>query len=433
MHIYFSGIGGAGIGPLALVAHQAGYEVSGSDMQSSQYTEMLEQEGIRLHIGQTKEQITLEHQNHPIDWIVFSSAVFYDANHPELSFAKDMGIKYSKRDEFLNIIINEHNLKLIAIAGTHGKTTTTSLVVWILSQLDVPVSYSVGAKIGSATDKPMAMGQFDPQAKYFVYECDEFDRNFLNFKPYLSIITVADWDHHDIYPTVDDYKQAFGQFIGQSQSTFIFDRDVKYLDIQPSEQITVVSLQNEQIGSIKLPGLHNRQNAQLTAEALCQKLQLNKEKVLEAIGNFPGVSRRFELIAPNIYSDYAHTPEEVAATLQLAHELSDQVVAVYEPLTNRRQHYMQDLYHSVFENVKKVYWLPSYLAREDPAQSILTPQQLVSKLSNKTDAQAVQRDDTLLKTIKEHAKAGDLVICLAGGGGDSLDEWLKKHHDSLAN
>jgi UDP-N-acetylmuramate--alanine ligase len=434
MHIYFSGIGGAGIGPLALVAHQAGYEVSGSDMQPSQYTEMLQQKGVSLHIGQTKEQLVAAHQAHPIDWMVFSSAIFYtNPNHPELLFAQENNIKYSKRDEFLNVIINEHNLQLIAVAGTHGKTTTTALAVWILSQLGIPVSYSVGAKIGSASNEPLPMGHFDPQAKYFVYECDEFDRNFLSFKPYLSVITIVDWDHHDIYPTADDYKQAFRQYINQSQTTFIFDRDAQYLDIQPTEQISIVGLQNEQIGSIKFPGLHNRQNAWLTAQALCNKLQLDEERVLEAINRFPGVSRRFELIAPNIYSDYAHTPEEVTATLQLANELSDQVVAVYEPLTNRRQHYMQDLYHNVFESVKKVYWLPSYLAREDPNQTILTPEQLIAKLSTTTNAQATKRDDNLLKTIKEHARAGDLVICLAGGGGDSLDEWLKKHRDELTN
>jgi UDP-N-acetylmuramate--alanine ligase len=426
MHIYFSGIGGAGIGPLALIAHQAGYEVSGSDMQASQYTKMLEAEGVNLHIGQTTEQIALEHQQHPIDWIVFSSAIFFDPNNAELQFARQNGIKFSKRDEFLNTLINEHNLKLIAAAGTHGKTTTTAMVVWILNQLNIPASYSVGAKIGFGSDKK-DMGHYDPQAQYFVYECDEFDRNFLAFKPYLSIITSVDWDHHDVYPTADDYKQAFRQFISQSQTTFIFDRDAKYLGLEPSDKLQIIDIADEKLGSVKLPGLHNRQNGWLAATAVGSRLQLESNKVIDAINQFPGISRRFEQIATNIYSDYAHTPEEIAATLQMAKELSSQVVAVYEPLTNRRQHFMQDAYSHVFEPAKKAYWLPSYLAREDPAQEVLTPEYLISKLSPQTNAVAAKKDDNLLTAIKQHALSGDLVICLAGGGGNSLDEWLKQN------
>jgi UDP-N-acetylmuramate--alanine ligase len=433
MHIYFSGIGGAGIGPLALIAHQAGYEVSGSDMQPSQYTKLLQQKGIRLHIGQTKEQIAAEHQQHPIDWIVFSSAIFYtDPNHPELLFAKENNIHYSKRDEYLNKIISDHNLKFIAIAGTHGKTTTTALAVWIFKQLGLPISYSVGAKIAAnGIGEAEAMGCFDTNSEYFIYECDEFDRNFLSFKPFLSAITIADWDHHDVYQTAEDYKQAFRQFISQSQKTFVLDREAADLNLQPGNNIVVINQTERALNAIKLPGLHNRQNALVVTEALCQTLGFDKDRVLPIVARFPGLSRRFELIAPNVYSDYAHTPEEIAATLQLAHELSDQIVAVYEPLTNRRQHYMQDLYNGVFESVNKVYWLPSYLAREDPNQPILTPEFLITKLGPNTNAVVAKKDQALLEAIKQSAQAGNLVICMAGGGGDSLDEWLRQHRDEL--
>ena len=432
MHIFFSGIGGTGIGPLALLAHQAGYEVSGSDLQSSQYTDSLQKKGIRLHIGQTHEQIASEHQQHPIDWIVFSSAIFYtNPNHPELQFAKEAGIKYSKRDECLNKIIQDYSFKLIAIGGTHGKTTTTAMAVWVFRELGLPISYSVGAKIAPGGNKMEAMGQFDKTSQYFVYECDEFDRNFLSFTPFLSLISVVDWDHHDIYPTAEDYKQAFRQFISQSQATYLYNREADYLGLESSEAIKILDCQDDYLGNLKLPGLHNRQNGWLVLQALGQTLGFNQEKILEVINRFPGLSRRFELLAPNIYSDYAHTPEEINATLQLAHELSDNVVVVYEPLTDRRQHYMQDLYEHIFESTKQVYWLPSYLAREDPNQEILTPEYLVNKLSPQTKAVATVRDQALLDKIKQHAQNGDLVLCLAGGGGDSLDEWLRKNTSQL--
>jgi UDP-N-acetylmuramate--alanine ligase len=427
MHIYFSGIGGAGIGPLALIAKQAGYEVSGSDMQSSTYTDMLLKKGIHLHIGQEQAQIAAEHRENPIDWIVFSSAIFYtNPNHPELQFAKANGIKFSKRDECLNEIIQRYNLKLIAIAGTHGKTTTTALTIWLLKELGLPISYSVGAKIDtSASATSLAMGQFDTSSQYFIYECDEFDRNFLSFKPFLSIITTIDWDHHDIYPTFENYKQAFCQFINQSQHTFIYDRDAAKLGIPATATVATLDLSDQQLTNIKLAGQHNRQNAWLVIAALSQVLNCDKEKLLEVVGRFPGSARRFEKLAPNIYSDYAHTPEEIAATLQLAREVSENVVVVYEPLTNRRQHFMQDQYTHIFEPAKKVYWLPSYLAREDPKQTVLSPEYLISKLSPQTNAVTANKTPDLLEKIAQHANNGDLVLCMAGGGGDSLDEWLR--------
>src|SRR5262245_47663848 len=127
MHIYFSGIGGAGIGPLAMIAHQAGYKVSGSDKQDSQYIDYLKKHGISdIHIGQSREEIAAAHQQTPIDWFVYSSAITLENPHaPELEFCREQSIKTSKRDELLNQILTDHDLKMIAVAGTHGKTTTT--------------------------------------------------------------------------------------------------------------------------------------------------------------------------------------------------------------------------------------------------------------------------------------------------------------------
>ena len=142
MHIFFSAIGGTGIGPLALIAKQAGYTVSGSDKQDSLYIQYLRSQGLNdIHIGQTKSQIQKIHEKNPIDWYVYSSAVTMEQAKPEeLSFVQSQKIQYSKRDGLLNQILLDKKLKLIAIAGTHGKSTTTAMVIWLFKELNIPLS-----------------------------------------------------------------------------------------------------------------------------------------------------------------------------------------------------------------------------------------------------------------------------------------------------
>jgi UDP-N-acetylmuramate-alanine ligase len=147
--------------------------------------------------------------------------------------------------------------------------------------------------------------------------------------------------------------------------------------------------------------------------------------------DFPGLSRRMEVIKPNLYSDYAHTPEKITGAMSVALEMAadtgQDLVVVYEPLTDRRQHYMIDEYKDCFEGATKVYWVPSYLAREDPEQSILTPAELIEHLNDPGIAEARDRNTELKKTIEDHLNNGDMVVCMAGGGGGSLDDWLREN------
>ncbi len=427
MHIFFSGIGGTAIGPLAMIAQQAGYTVSGSDKQDSQYIQYLKKHGISdIHIGQGREQITSTHDKQPIDWYVYSSAVAIEnPNAPELQFCKEQSIKTSKRDELLNEILVDKKLKLIAIAGTHGKTTTTAMMIWLFKQLGLPVSYSVGAKIPFGD-----MGQYEKGSEYFIYEADEFDRNFLAFEPFVSIITGVTWDHHEIFPTREDYQQAFKEFVDQSEWLEIWREDFEYLELQQTDHHAVMDSSDPDIEKIKLAGHYNRLNAWLAAKAVRQLTKAPLEKIFDIINRFPGLQRRMEEIVPNLYSDYAHTPEKIRGAMSVALEIADakkQVIVVYEPLTNRRQHYMLNDYKDVFDGAKKVYWIPSYLAREDPKQRIIPPEELISHLSNPSVAEPMKRDEQLKKTIQKHLEAGDMVVGMAGGGGDSLDEWLRKN------
>lgn len=319
---------------------------------------------------------------------------------------------------------------MVAIAGTHGKTTTTAMVIWLFTQLNTPISYSVGAKTTFAE-----MGHYDPASKYFVYECDEFDRNFLAFSPKLSLITGVTWDHHEIFPTREDYQQAFVEFISQSQHTFLWQEDANYLRLQTSQSVGidalhVFSTDEPRIENLNILGRYNRLDAWLAIQIVHKATGESVNTLFDIMDKFPGLSRRMEQIAPNIYSDYAHTPEKIQGAMSVALEQAarnnQQLVVVYEPLTNRRQHYMKDQYKDCFAGAAAVYWTPSYLAREDPNQEILTPVELISHLTDPAIAKPAKLDDALAGIIKNHVAHGDLVVGMAGGGGGSLDDWLRK-------
>lgn len=429
MHIFFSGIGGTAIGPLALIAKQAGYAVSGSDKQDSQYIQYLRNKGINdIHIGQTYEQIARAHERKAIDWFVYTSALPLESpDAPELKFCEEQNIRTSKRDELLNAIIQEKQLKLIAVAGTHGKTTTTAMIVWLFKQLKLPISYSVGAKIPFGD-----MGQYQENSEFFVYECDEFDRNFLAFEPHISVITGVTWDHHEIFPTREDYQQAFQEFISQSAHTIIWQEDCDYLNLHnlAGADTNVQDSANPHIAGIQLAGHYNRLDAWLAIQAVHRAAGEPIENLVKYINDFPGLQRRMEQIIPNLFSDYAHTPEKIRGGLSVALEMAEKngqdLIVVYEPLTNRRQHYMLDDYKDCFSGAKRVYWVPSYLAREDQAQRVIPPEELISRLAEPSIAEARERDDELVKTIQEHLDRGDMVVCMTGGGGGSLDEWIRK-------
>lgn len=427
MHIFFSGIGGTGIGPLALIAKQAGYTVSGSDKQNSSYVEYLQKHGLNnIHIGQTKDLIEKVHNDNPIDWYVRSSSIADD--NEEMKFVVQNGIKNSKRDELLNKIIADKNLRLIAVAGTHGKTTTTAMLVWLFKELGVPVSYSVGAKISFGD-----MGEYDEKSEYFVYEADEFDRNFLAFNPFVSIISGVSWDHHEIFPTRENYIKAFSDFISQSEWLEIWDTDAKYLGVKANERYAILDSSDAEIEKLGLAGRYNRMDAWLCVKAAWQLTKKPLDEIITHIKKFPGLQRRMEEIIPNLYSDYAHTPEKIkggmSVALDTAKEKDQDVVVIFEPLHNRRQHFMIDEYKDCFKGAKKLYWIPSYLAREDPKQRVIPPSEMIEHLSDTSIAVPAERDQELKKTIQKHLDDGAMVVCMAGGGGDSLDEWIRKEFE----
>lgn len=413
MNIYFSGIGGVGIGPLAEIAYDAGYTVQGSDATESLLTRELRGRGMNIAIGQDGSFLLERHNETPIDWYVHTAALPDD--HPELALARQLGIKTAKRDELLAHIIKEKDLQLIAVAGTHGKTTTTGMMVWTMQQLGIPVSYSVGTTLSFGPS-----GKYVPDSKYFIYECDEFDRNFLHFSPHLSLITSIDYDHPDTYPTETSYLAAFHEFIAKSDMTIMWKADG---DTVHSTENTGWILGDDEIMDIRIPGAHNRRNATLVAKAIEYLHAGDHDKAITSLQSFPGTDRRFERLDDNLYSDYGHHPVEIAATLQLAREISDHVVLVYQPHQNVRQHEIRDQYTNQFELADTVYWLPTYLSREDPTLPILTPHELTESITNRSSVYTANLDNDLWQIIQTARLDGKLVL---GMGAGSIDSWLRQ-------
>ena len=441
-HIYFSGIGGTGLSALAHLALDCGYLVSGSDNQQSQNIIDLLDRGCNITIGQSYSEISALHSSNKIDEIVITSALPID--HPHLIFAVENNLKVSKRHELINRILVEKNLRLIAIAGTHGKTTTTGLAVWVFKQLQIPISYLIGTNISYGRSGEFALG-----SQYFVYECDEFDRNFLNFTPHISLIPSLDYDHPDTYPTEKDYVESFVQFFDQCENVLAW-QDVE-TNINNVLNLSNMSLKNmladgeiyfldetaennqqyfQDNDWVKLPGIHLRKNATLIIVMLAMFFkEVDQNKVFKALADFPGTERRFEKIATNLYSDYAHHPTEIRATIQLAKELltlNQKLVIVYQPHQNIRQHQkdIQTGYQTCFEDADEVLWLPTYLSREYSKLPTLTPKEILTLSGLDSDSKFVisDFDEPTKELIKQHLAKENLVLCMGAG---SIDGWVR--------
>ncbi len=407
--IYISGISGTGMGPLALMAKSAGIEVCGSDLYEGAIYPELEEAEIEVKIGKQDGEFLQKKLREGVDWFVYTSALPED--HAELVLAKKSGIKCTKRDDLTAFLVEKLGLKMLAVAGTHGKTTTTSMIIWASIKLGLPVAYIVGTTLGFATS-----GAYHSDDKYFIYEADEYDRNFLKFHPWTALITCVSYDHADIYKTPEDYKNAFLQFESQSEKV------VKNGEIDDNIFDKIAGKVRREDASLAMAGIL----------AICEDLKLQgksvpeKEKIVRVLNEFPGVGRRFEKLADGVYTDYAHHPEEILAVLDVAREEAELkgkngVVVVYQPHQNIRQHEVRDEYKEVFRDVDKIFWLPTFLSREDPNLPILTPEDFARDIEN---AEAAEMDNDLVEQLREYVQKNYLIILMSAG---TADEWLREN------
>lgn len=423
MNIYISGISGTGMGPLALMAKQAGFSVFGSDLSEGAVYEELIRAGIEVKIGEQDGEFLREKLETGVDWFVHTSAL--PENHPELVLAREAGVKVSKRDEFTAWLVEKMGLKMVAVAGTHGKTTTTAMIVWTALKLRLPASFIVGTTLGFAP-----AGAYHTGDKYFIYEADEYDRNFLKFSPWTAVITTVSYDHPDIYPTKEDYQEAFLQFERQSErivtpeATAVFTAEdfqlageVRRKDAALAAEAISLMIREENAGESASESSENR-----------GEIGEKRDEIIRILDDFPGAGRRFEKLADGVYTDYAHHPEEIATTVEMAREEAEKtgktgVVVVYQPHQNTRQHKVRAGYEKVFLGIDKIFWLPTYLTREDPNLPVLSPEELISGLENREKAEASELSGALESRLKEYLKQGYLVILMTAG---PADKWFRE-------
>ncbi|OGI82237.1 hypothetical protein A3I95_03610 [Candidatus Nomurabacteria bacterium RIFCSPLOWO2_02_FULL_44_12] len=363
--VFFIGIGGIGISAGAQLALARGMEVSGVNDEEGKTTELLKQKGIKIIYLK-------DFKNLPeADMYVFSDAWIYRG--PEIiEAAKKTGKPVLSYFEFLGIISKEY--KVIAIAGTHGKTTTTAMVAEILIDAGLDPTVVVGSFM-----KEFNSNFRKGNSPYLVVEADEYNRHFLNFNPFIGVVTNIEADHLDYYKDLADIENAFNQFVAQSENVIV--NYTKYLRDLPK---------------LSVPGLHNQVNA-AAALAIADFLKVDKKKAKKSLAEFSGTWRRLEKRGETkngtiIYDDYAHHPTEIKASIQVLRELYPPkqkiITIVFQPHLYSRTRALFDDFAKSFKGADRIFLLPIYFAREDPDPEVSSNRLAEAIIKNGEEAQS---------------------------------------------
>lgn len=436
------GIGGAGLSALAMVLHEAGYAVSGCDRSPSPFVDSLRALGVPVHLGHDPAHVQ------DAELVVRSSAVPPD--HPEVRAAEERGVPVVKREAVIGALMAD--LMGIAVAGTHGKTTTTAMLAWIAMAAGRDPSFIVGGLIRGLNRNARA-GQGD----LFIVEADEYDRMFLGLQPRIAVVTTIEHDHPDCYPTPEDFFDAFVMFAERLPSDGILvacDADpgarrladrveahgrsvVRYGWGPPARwwarPMAVDRFEiyrgDQPIGELKLqvPGHHHGLNA-LAALAAAEAVGISPANALEALGRFPGTARRFEVKGEVhgvlVIDDYAHHPGEIRATLRAARARypGRPIWAVFQPHTYSRTRALLKEFAQAFEDADHVILTPIYAARETDTLGV-SSQDIVRQMIH-PDARHVPDFDAAIAYLKERVQPGDIVLTLGAGDGYRIGEQL---------
>ncbi len=445
--IHFVGIGGIGMSGIAELLVNMGFTVSGSDMKTSKYTDRLSSLfDVRIFEGHAAENIG------DAQVVVYSSAIRDD--NPEVVRAKELGIPVIARAEMLAelMVLKPY---AVAISGTHGKTTTTSMVATILGHAGIDPTTVVGGVV-AALGSNSRLGASD----WFVTEADESDRSFLMLYPTIAVVTNIDKEHMESYKGMDDVVQCFTDFVNKVP---FFGAAVICLD-DPNVQLIVPNIKRRRVtygmtaqadisahnisfdasfgskftvwkgdkvlGDIHLPvpGLHNVYNA-LAATAVALELDVPFEKIAEAFAGFRNANRRFqykgEVGGITVIDDYAHHPTEILATLSAAKNGSSgrRTVAVFQPHRYSRTRELMDEFALAFNNADVLYVLDIYAASEQPIEGITAEvlTENIRKYGHK-NVTFIGSIDTAAEKVCPNLQSGDLLITLGAGSITRLSE-----------
>jgi UDP-N-acetylmuramate--alanine ligase len=432
--VYFIGIGGIGMSALARYFNSSGYVVGGYDKTPSPLTDELIREGCFIHFEDLSHEIPSQFIDQQTTLVILTPAI--PNNHGELNYLIQQGFTILKRSEVLGLITN--SLKGLCVAGTHGKTTTSTLLAHILNES----TWKCNAFLGGISTNFNSNLLVNKQSEYAVIEADEFDRSFLRLSPFASIITSADPDHLDIYGTESEFQDGFQMYaekinengililkeglpfrsLASIQSYAVNSETADYrganLRVENGSFLMDVNFNTSSWSDVELgvPGIHNAENA-LACIALLDMLGLDELQIRSGLKTFLGVKRRFEYIVRNekyIYiDDYAHHPKEIKALVESVRLMypAKKITGIFQPhLFSRTRDFMDDFAHELGK-LDEIILLPIYPARELPISGI-TSEVLLSKIKN-PNKYLFTPDDAL-----GYVKANESEVLLTIGAGD---------------
>jgi UDP-N-acetylmuramate--alanine ligase len=442
-NVYFIGIGGIGMSALARYFNQNGLNVGGYDKTPSPLTKQLELEGCLIHFDDLGEQIPVSFTDKQDTLIVYTPAI---KQLEELTFFKKGGFTLLKRAEVLGMLTRQS--KGLCVAGTHGKTTTSSMLAFILDQS----TWKCNAFLGGIATNFQSNLVLSKDSSYTVIEADEFDRSFLHLSPFASIITSADPDHLDIYGTPEQFKEGFRQFamkldpkgiclqkeglnlptLGTSFTYAIESEsaDFSVFNIQWIDGFLCgdVRLKNTWWRKVEfgLPGIHNAENA-LACLGLLHELGMDESQIRSGLKNFLGVKRRFEYIIRTeklVYiDDYAHHPQEINALISSIRQLypKKKITGIFQPhLFSRTKDFVDDFAKELSE-LDELILLPIYPAREEPIQGV-SSEWLLSMCKN--ECKSIKRPSEVLPYLSNYSDG--ILLTIGAGDIDRIVASLKE-------
>lgn len=443
-HVHFVGIGGIGMSGIAEVLLTLGYQVSGSDVKASPITERLAKLGATIQLGHRAENVA------GAKAIVVTSAL--SADNPEMLEARARQIPVIPRGELLAELMR---LKFgIAIAGSHGKTTTTSMVASVLNAADMDPTVVVGGRVAAMQGSNARVGK----STILVVESDESDGSFLKLAPIVAVVTNIDREHLDHYASLEEIEQAFTDFVNKvpfygavvlcmddanvqkifpavrrraityGQSAQV-DYQIKDVELAAMASRFRIERNGSELGVFQLavPGIHNVLNA-TAAIAVGQEMNVPLEKIRDGVAQFSGVDRRFSVRGVErgvtVVDDYGHHPTEVKATLAAA-KLADfrQIHVLFQPHRFTRTKHLIEEFGTAFHQADDLYLLDIYAASEPKIEG-LTTETLLEKIRSygHRSAHYAPSMDEGIAAISKAAQAGDLIITLGAGNVSAAAE-----------
>jgi UDP-N-acetylmuramate--alanine ligase len=452
--LHFIAIGGAGMSGLALVCKSLGAEVSGSDRADSSYLERLRAAGIQPHLGHDPELVPAEAE------VVFSTAVSED--NPELLRARERDQRVIHRGELLAELCEMR--RLLAIAGTHGKTTTAAMCIWALRAAGGDPAFFLGGELPGASLDGAATNAAWGEGEWVIAEADESDGSFLRLRPEVAVITNLELDHHSRWSSLAELSEAFAAFCAPAASV-LTDTEVRILgreaqrvvrfalEPEPGEPPLEAELMATEIelgadgGSsfrargagidvevaLGVPGRHNVANA-LAALGGLALAGADPAECAAALGSFPGVARRLELKGEvngaRIYDDYAHHPTEVEATLRAARELAPtRLIAAFQPHLYSRTKALATEFGEALAAADEIAVLDVYPAREKPVGPLegvsgLMVAQAAADHAGGRRVWWLPRAEAAAQALRPRLGEGDLLVTIGAGDIHRLAEAL---------